>query len=194
MEVPEGLEIKVKGKSLGKLCSVKNKNKIGIFAFPTTIENGNTICLAWGGSMFMPETIKDLKMMRDIVDQGSEVFKNYTKEVGECRNSVWVPIYKSDDATHWLDFFNRSKLVELIVKMDSDGKMLQRCALNFPIGAERYEDAKCDKEICTFCVWKNKIPFRLRGLCPVSNIEENYVLDDDPDANGFMGTNTISDF
>ena len=71
--------------------------------------------------------------------------------------------------------------------MDSDGKTLQKCALNFPMGAEKFEDAKCNKKICAFCVWKKKISFRLRGLCPVSNIEANYVLDDDPDANGFMG-------
>ena len=192
--MPESFKIKVKDRTLGELCSVKDEKKIGIFPFPATIEGANTYCLAWGGTMFMPETNEDLKLMREIVNQGTEVFKNYTKDVEKCSNSVWIPIQKSEDFTHWLDFYNKSKSVELKIEMDSDGKTLQKCALNFPMGAGKIEDAKCDKEICTFCVWKNKIPFRLRGLCPVSIIEENYVLNDDPDANGFMGTNTISDF
>ena len=185
--MPESLKVKVKGRSLGELCSVKDEKKIGIFPFPTKIEDANTCCMAWGGTMFMPETNEDLELMREIVNQGSEVFKNYTKDVGKCSNSVWLPIRKSDDFTHWLDYSNKSKSVKLKIEMDADGKTLQRCALNFPMGAEKFEDTKCDKEICTFCVWKKKISFRLRGLCPISNIEENYVLDDDPDANGFMG-------
>ena len=45
-----------------------------------------------------------------------------------CRNRFWIPLYKSEDFNNWLDYYNRSQVVNAST-LENDGKSLQKCGV-----------------------------------------------------------------
>ena len=178
---PQDVDIPVKVKNKEYFCSRNEEFALAMIPFPMTAEYANTVCKAWGGYIFLPESLEDLQIMKNLIDNGGQLLRNYTYDKDLCKDSVWLPIYKADGFNKWVDYNNRSKKVDLKISFDFDGngQSLQMCASNKYIGTKTLSDAKCTKRICTICVWKPNVSFQLRGLCEKSDIEYRYLLKQD---------------
>ena len=103
-----------------------------------------------------------------------------------CRNRFWIPLYKSEDFNNWLDYYNRSQVVNAST-LENDGKSLQKCGVyKNDVSLTDYD---CKLSTCFFCEWNKQPSFRLRGLCPLAKIESQYVISTDKEAhhNGLLG-------
>ena len=149
-----------------------------MFAFPMNAEHANIVCNAWGGKLFFPESMNDLIQMKNIVNNGGNVLKNYTYNKNICRGEVWFPIYKSDGLTKWVDYNNQSNIANFKTPfiVENDGQFLQKCARFSDIGSNVIKDSSCNENMCFFGSWKPYMSLRLRGLCEKSTIEYNYLL------------------
>ena len=56
-----------------------------------------------------------------------------------------------------------------------NGKDLQECAV-YSAKTGKFHDWPCSNQACLICSWKNEPEFKLRGLCPNSIIDQEYVL------------------
>ena len=188
--IPENLVsyVKLKTKSYDNICSRKKSKKIDIIPFPNKMEVANRACTAWGAKIFMPETEDDLKKMSYFKTLGGpgSVLTNFTTADEHCKDSVWLPLYKLGESS-WASYENRSEKIVPKLPIFEDGKTIQNCSVNSPIGSKHFEDIPCSRKICVFCIWTVKISFKLRGLCSRSKVERNYVLTNELHNKGFLG-------
>ena len=174
----EDLNVEIKWKSDDYFCSEKNNLTVGMFPFPMEAEFANTVCKAWNGNIFLPESSNDLEQMEYIVKSGGDSLRNYTYSKYMCKGTVWLPLYKSEGFDKWVDYNNQSKEVDLgkTFTTSNDGKYLQKCAVLNSIGSNIIRDKSCIAHYCFFCSWKPHLTFRLRGLCEKSGIDDSYTL------------------
>ena len=188
--IPDNLVnyVKVKIDVHDDICSRKKSKKIDIIPFPTNMEVANRVCNAWGAKIFMPETEDDLKEMSHFKNLGGpgSVLTNYTTADEYCKDSVWLPLYKLGESS-WASYENRSKKIVPQFTIFEDGKNIQNCSVNTPIGSKHIEDIPCSRKICVFCIWTVKISFKLRGLCSRGKVERDYVLTNELHNKGFLG-------
>ena len=176
--IPQDLNIEIIEKINDYFCSAKNSLTLGMFPFPMEVERANTVCKAWSGNIFLPESSNDLEQMEYIVTNGGESLKNYTYSKYMCKSTVWLPLYKSEGFDKWVDYNNQSKEVDLrkTFTISNDGLYLQKCAVLDSIGSNIIKDKSCISHYCFFCSWKPYLTFRLRGLCEKSGIDDRYTL------------------
>ena len=69
IRIPENSLIETKERSINEFCSIRAKKRIEIIPFPVDTKTANKACTAWGGRMFLPESMEDIKKMKMITDK-----------------------------------------------------------------------------------------------------------------------------
>ena len=176
--IPQSSDIEIEIRNRDYFCLEKDELNLGMLPFWMTAEAANINCRAWSGKVFLPQSSKDLEKMKMLVTNGKEIIRNNTYDKDICKDSVWLPLHKTDGYNKWVDYNDRSKKVDLKIPFsyDGDGQSIQMCAVHKHIGSNIMYDVSCNRPSCVICVWKPNIKFRLRGLCEKSKIENRYLL------------------
>ena len=199
MTIPEGAIVETEMRKTERMCSSRLKNLITLMPFPTSMNEANIACQAFGAQMLQPFASSDYLSILGLEDkrirQNEVLSKIY---VDTCQSRNWVPVYKSenfDKTLTILDFNNQSKVLTTNIndlppaewEVEYDGSKLQRCYL------VDYEDRilldkNCVKvESCIACLWESRPILRIRGLCPKASIEDHYVFVTLYYVNGMIG-------
>ena len=199
LTVPEGAIVETEMRKTEKMCSSRLKDLITLMPFPTSMNEANIACQAFGAQMLQPFASMDYLYILGLEDkrirQNEVLGKIY---VDTCQSRNWVPVYKSenfDKTLTILDFNNQSKVLTTNIndlppaewEVEYDGSKLQRFYL------VDYEDRilldkNCVKvESCIACLWESRPILRIRGLCPKASIEDHYVFVTLYYVNGMIG-------
>ena len=191
VKLPQNSNINIVKIKNDYFCSELQSKLLGYIPFPMDIYTANTACIAWSGQLNLPDDKEELELMKNLTINQGAIVKNFTEDSKMCGNAVWVPLHKSEDLSHWVNYNDRSEKIVPITPIDQDGLFLQTCANNVPIGSNHLVDISCSKKICAFCEWRTLPSFRLRGLCGKSIIEDRYVLSTEQ-FDGFLGNQLIN--
>ena len=180
-EVPDQFDIRLSESRTEDICPIRSSKSIDVLPFSMDNQHANIACKTLGGEMFLPENDYDIQEMNDKIQGDHELLKSMS-----CKKSFWIPLFKANDLKTWVSLNNRSMSVDRTYAIANDGKELQRCAY-YLLYKHFYGDATCDLSFCTYCIWKIKTTFRIRGLCNKADIEERYVLLNYFHHNGLIG-------
>ena len=199
LTIPEGAIVETEMRKTERMCSSRLKNLITLMPFPTSMNEANIACQAFGAQMLQPFASSDYIYILGLEDQRIRQNEVLSKiYVDTCQSRNWVPVYKSenfDKTLTILDFNNQSKVLTTNIndlppaewEVEYDGSKLQRCYL------VDYEDRilldkNCVKvESCIACLWESRPILRIRGLCPKASIEDHYVFVTLYYVNGMIG-------
>ena len=90
--------------------------------------------------------------------------------------SFVAPMRKSSNRS-WINK-NNNRIIDMKHLWNSrspNGGDLEKCT-GFVVNDCKYFDCPCNYETCFICAWKDTPVFKLRGLCPNTDIDRKYVL------------------
>ena len=171
--IPQSIDVKVKEFAINEICSRSNIQAIDLLPIKTTLDHAFDVCSSLGGEVLMP-TLEDVDLMEQKL-KNSSTFINIMDKI--CENTVWLPIFKSENLISWLDYKSKSQTLDIPYEMLNNGQDIQQCAgYIFQNEKRQAHDLVCSSKICTVCHWKTHITFSMRGLSKESQIEDHYVL------------------
>ena len=174
ISVAEDALIDVTLDNLDVLCpNHKSAQKTKIIPFTVTAKEASFTCRSLGGQLFLPFSSEDFQYTKNEIDEAPDMFLGYLQDF--CNSIGWLNIAKSENIKEWVEFDNRSKVLKLDYNISCDGRTVQRCvAMDF--FKEKIEDKACSDKNCFSCVWGERVRIHLRGLCPRSIIETDYII------------------
>ena len=171
--IPLTLDVRLKESAINDICSRSNIQAIDLLPMKTTLDHAFDVCTSLGAEVLMPSS-EDIELMEQKLKNSSTLIDIMDRI---CDNTVWLPIFKSDDLISWLDYESKLQTLDIPFEMLNNGQDIQQCASYiFHNNSKQAHDLVCSSKICTVCHWKTHITFSLRGLSKESQIEDHYAL------------------